>query len=139
MPQATTARRNGTGMRSPKARTNGARTRSPKARTSARTTSRSTSALTTAARKAKVPALVGTAAAAIASGVVLGSRVSKRGRLRATTDELARIGRAVGEVGLRVGIGDLDMELRKAKSDPKSRQSPLEGLVTALTSRSASR
>jgi hypothetical protein len=88
--------------------------------------------------KARVPALVGTAAAAIASGVVLG-RVSKKGRLRTTTDELARIGRAVGEVGLRVGIGDVDMELRKAKSNSKTRQSPLEGLVTALTSRSASR
>jgi hypothetical protein len=90
------------------------------------------------ADKARVPALVGTAAAAIASGVVLG-RVSKRGRLRSTTDEIARIGRAVGDVGLRVGIGDLDMELRRAKRDSKTRQSPLEGLLTALTSRNASR
>lgn len=88
--------------------------------------------------RSKIPALVGTAAAAVASGVVLG-RVSRRGRLRTTTDELARIGRAVGDVGLRVGIGDVDMELRRAKRDSKTRQSPLEGLLTALTSRNASR
>src|SRR6187431_443022 len=88
--------------------------------------------------KTKLPALVGTAAAAIASGVVFG-RASRKSRLRTTTDELARIGRAVGEVGLRVGIGDVDMELRRAKKDSKTRQSPIEGLLTALTSRNASR
>jgi hypothetical protein len=137
MPQATTAKRNRNGTHASSARTKPRTTRSARPR-QRNTRSRNTNH-NGFADKAKVPALVGTAAAAIASGVVLGSRVSKRGRLRTTTDELARIGRAVGEVGLRVGIGDLDMELRKAKKDSKTRQSPLEGLVTALTSRNASR
>jgi hypothetical protein len=110
--------------------------------TTAKKTQRNTRSRTTnhngLVDKASVPALVGTAAAAIASGVVLG-RASRKSRLRTTTDELARIGRAVGEVGLRVGIGDVDMELRKAKSNSKTRQSPIEGLLTALTSRNASR
>jgi hypothetical protein len=137
MPQVSTAKRNGTRPRSPSARTS-AKTASRSPRPSQRNTRSRNTSRSGLIDKAKVPALLGTAAAAIASGVVLG-RVSKKGRLRTTTNELARIGRAVGEVGLRVGIGDVDMELRKAKSNSKTRQSPIEGLLTALTSRNASR
>jgi len=138
MPQVSTAKRNGTRPRSPSARTS-AKTTSRAPRSSQRNTRSRSTGRKGLADKAKLPALVGTAAAAIASGVVLGSRASRRGRLRTTTDELARIGRAVGDVGVRVGIGDVDMELRRAKKDSKTRQSPIEGLLTALTSRNASR
>jgi hypothetical protein len=103
----------------------------------------------TVARKAKVPALVGTtAAAAIAGGVALGSRLSNRGHhgssvpgraLHSTADQFSRISKEIGRAGLRVGIGEVDLEVRKSGHDSESRQSPLEALVTALTSRRSDR
>jgi hypothetical protein len=103
----------------------------------------------TAAQKAKVPALVGTtAAAAIAGGVALGSRLSTRGHrgstipvraFRSTADEVGKISKEIGRAGLRVGIGEVDLEVRKSGRDSDSRQSPLEALVTALTSRRSER
>jgi hypothetical protein len=100
----------------------------------------------TAAEKAGVPALVGTAtAAAIAGGVAMRSRSTTRGStmparaLRSTADEVAKIGKEVGRAGLRIGVGEVDLEVRKSGGDSKSRQSPIEGLLTALTSRRAAR
>jgi hypothetical protein len=108
----------------------------------------------TAAGKAKVPALVGTAAAAgIVGGMALGSRVLSRGKgsskvpmptmrgkaLKSVANEMQHVGKEIGKAGFRLGVGDLDMEVQRGKRSKDTRDSPLEVLLNGLTSRRSKR
>ena len=112
-----------------------------------------------AAQKAKVPAIVGTAAAAgLAGGMALRSHMSPRrkvagiplgrrprtitvGRsrpLKSVVKEAQQVGKEIGKAGFRLGVGDVNMEVQRGNNAPK-RDSPLEVLVKGLTSRRAKR
>ena len=108
----------------------------------------------TAAGKAKVPALVGTAAAAgIVGGMALGSRVLSRGKgsskvpmptmrgkaLKSVANEMQNVGKEISKAGFRLGVGDLDMEVQRGKRSKDTRDSPLEVLLNGLTSRRSKR
>ena len=84
----------------------------------------------TAAGKAKVPALVGTAAAAgIVGGLALGSRVLSRGKttgkvsmpkmrggaLKSVANEVQQVGKEIGKAGFRLGVGDVSMEVQSGQ------------------------
>jgi hypothetical protein len=106
-----------------------------------------------AAEKVRVP-LIGTAAAAgVAGAAALGSRALSRrhsngiprksarqlrsaaGGVGRLGKDVGKLGKEIGEAGFRFGIGETDVEVRKSGSNSKSRQSPLEALLSALTSR----
>jgi hypothetical protein len=97
------------------------------------------------AEKVRGP-LIGTAAAAgLAGAAALGTRaLSHRNghgrsksvrRLRSAAGGIGKLGKEMGEAGFRLGVGDMDVEVRKAGNNSKARQSPLEALLLALTSR----
>jgi hypothetical protein len=111
-----------------------------------------------AASKAKVPALVGTAAAAgLAGGMALralggssrrpivGSRRPLIGArrpsgggkiLKTVVGEVENAGKQLGKTGVRVGVGDVDMEVRSGnRRRRRSVDSPLEVLLKGLTDR----
>jgi len=96
------------------------------------------------AQRAKLPALVGTAAAAgLAGGVALsrkGAGLSPRRRngvLKSVAHEVQQVGREIGKTGLRLGVGDVNMEVQKGRKE--NRDSPLEVLLNGLTSRRSKR
>lgn len=111
----------------------------------------------TAAKKAKMPAMVGTAAAAgLAGGIALGARVLSRpkgasapgrraralipgggGAFRSVAHEMQEVGREIGRAGFRLGVGDVSMEVQKGRSE--QRDSPLEVLLNGLTNRRSKR
>ena len=108
----------------------------------------------TAAGKAKVPALVGTAAAAgIVGGLALGSRVLSRGKasskvpvpnmrggaFKSLATEVSNVGKEISKAGFRLGVGDLDMEVQRGKRSKDTRDSPLEVLINGLTARRSKR
>lgn len=107
----------------------------------------------TVADKAKVPALVGTVAAAGLMGGVLGSRALSRGKaasriptpgirngvFRTVAHEVQQVGKEIGKTGFRVGIGDVSMEVQKGERSKDTRDSPLEVLLNGLTQRRAKR
>jgi len=84
-----------------------------------------------ATRRAKVPALVGTAAAAgVMGGLALGSRVLSRGKstgripkpnmrsgtLKSLASEVQEVGKEIGKAGFRLGVGDVSMEVTSKRS-----------------------
>jgi hypothetical protein len=101
----------------------------------------------TAAERIKVPALVGTAAAAgLAGGVALGSKVlSGRRRvsnplggsriIRSAAHEVQQAGKQIAKRGFRLGVGDVDMQVTRNRGQSYERQSPLEVLLHGLTAR----
>ena len=103
--------------------------------------------VSTAADKAKVPALVGTAAAAGIMGGVLGTRALSRGKatskiptpgmrngvFKAVAHEVQEVGKEIGKAGFRLGVGDVSMEVQKGRKD--QRDSPVEVLLKGLTNR----
>ena len=103
-----------------------------------------------AAQKAKVPALIGTAAAAgVAGGLALRSRMSPRRKLvrmptgrnkplKSVVREAQHVGKEIGKSGFRVGVGDVSMEVQSGRNSQK-RDSPLEVLIKGLTSRHTTR
>jgi hypothetical protein len=108
------------------------------------------SSVGTAAQRAKVPALVGTAAAAgLAGGVALRSRMLSRprvagvplrrrsGAFKSMAHEMQQVGKEIGKAGFRLGVGDVDMEVQRGRKD--YRDSPLEVLLHSLTSRRSKR
>jgi hypothetical protein len=98
-----------------------------------------------AAAKTRVPAIVGTAAAAGLAGLALWSRaLSSRkatvggGRsrmLKSVVDEVGHVGKEVGKAGFRLGVGDVDMEVQSGRRRKGRRDSPIEVLLRGLTSR----
>jgi hypothetical protein len=108
------------------------------------------SSVGTVAQRAKVPALVGTAAAAgLAGGVALRSRMLSRpkvagvplprrnGAFKTMAHEMQQVGKEIGKAGFRLGVGDLDMEVQRGRGE--RRDSPLEVLLHSLTSRRSKR
>jgi hypothetical protein len=106
--------------------------------------------VSTAADKVKVPALVGTVAAAGLLGGVLGSRAISRGKatskvpmpnmrsgaLKSVAHEVQQVGKEIGKTGFRMGVGNVSMEVQSGKNRRKdSRDSPLEVLLKGLTER----
>jgi hypothetical protein len=100
-----------------------------------------------------VPALVGTlAAAGLAGGVALGSRMLGRGKasmprrrqsavksVKSVTREVKEVGKEIGKAGFRVGIGDVSMEVQQGSRSKDTRDSPLEVLLNGLTARRSKR
>jgi hypothetical protein len=123
--------------------------------------------VSTVAGKVKVPALVGTAAAAGIAGGVLGSRALSRnkttskvplanmrgalpnmrgalpnmrgGMLKSVAHEVQEVGKEIGKAGFRLGVGDVSMEVQSGKNRKESRDSPLEVLLKGLTQRRSHR
>jgi len=109
--------------------------------------------VSTAADKAKVPALVGTAAAAGIMGGVLGTRALSRGKatskiptpgmrngvFKAVAHEVQEVGKEIGKAGFKLGVGDVSMEVQKGKGSKDVRDSPLEVLLHGLTQRRSKR
>jgi hypothetical protein len=108
----------------------------------------------TVADKAKVPALVGTVAAAGIAGGVLGSRRLSRGKatrklpvpkmsngiLKSVAHEVQEVGKEIGKAGFRMGVGNVNMEVQSGKNRNKdTRDSPLEVLLKGLTERRSNR
>jgi hypothetical protein len=111
----------------------------------------------TAAQKAKMPALVGTAAAAgLAGGIALGARMLSRpkvagvpvrrsralipgggGAFKSVVHEAQQVGKEIGKAGFRLGVGDVSMEVRSGQKE--QRDSPLEVLLNGLTNRRSKR
>ena len=104
----------------------------------------------TVAQKAKMPALVGTAAAAgLASGFALRSRALSRpkvvgvplrrrnGAFKSVAHEMQQVGKEIGKAGFRLGVGDVHMEVQRGRKE--NRDSPLEVLLHGLTSRRSKR
>jgi len=110
------------------------------------------------AKKAKTPALVGTVAAAgLAGGVALGSRMLSRpklgrqsagsralksmtgkgGAFKSVAHEVQQVGKEIGKAGFRMGVGDVSMEVKRG--DKEQRDSPLEVLLHGLTNRRSKR
>jgi hypothetical protein len=100
----------------------------------------------TLAQRAKMPALVGTAAAAgLAGGVALRSRMLSRpkvagipvrrrsGVFTSVAHEMQQVGKEIGKAGFRLGVGDVNMEVHRGRKE--NRDSPLEVLLRGLTSR----
>jgi hypothetical protein len=94
----------------------------------------------------KTPIVAGAAAAAgLVGGAVLGARkrsgklfgvpVRRRARLEKLTLEVARAGKAAAVAGR--ALGDLDADLRavREQADQSRKQSPIEVVLSALTSR----
>ena len=107
------------------------------------------SSIGSAVSKAKGPALVGTAAAAgLAGGVALGSKLLNGGRksparrfsrgrgtvMKAVAREAGVVGREVRKHGVQVGVGDLAMEVHRREAR-KSGRSPIEVVLQSLTRR----
>ena len=110
--------------------------------------------VSTVADRVKVPALVGTAAAAGMVGGVLGLRALSRGRttskvplpnmqggvLKSMAHEVQEVGKGIGKAGFRLGVGDVSMEVQSGRGRKKdSRDSPLEVLLKGLTERHSNR
>jgi hypothetical protein len=109
--------------------------------------------VSSAAGKAKVPALVGTAAAAGLLGGVLGSRALSRGKgsskvpmpsmrngaLKSVAHEVQQVGKEIGKAGFRMGVGDVSMEVQSGEKSKGKRDSPLEVLLHGLTQRRSKR
>jgi hypothetical protein len=123
----------------------------------------------TVARKAKTPALVGTVAAAgLAGGVALGSRMLSRPKVagvpvrrprgsralksmpsgsaafKSVAREAQHLGKEIGKAGFRLGVGDVDMEVKRGRMEvqkgrKEQRDSPLEVLLHGLTNRRSKR
>ena len=110
------------------------------------------------AKKAKTPALIGTVAAAgLAGGVALGSRMLSRpkltrqsagsralksmtgkgGAFKSVAHEVQQVGKEIGKAGFRMGVGDVSMEVKRG--DKEQRDSPLEVLLHGLTNRRSKR
>ena len=111
------------------------------------------STASTVADKAKVPALVGTVAAAGIVGGVLGSRALSRGKtsnkvpmpkmpsgvFKSVAHEVQEMGKEIGKAGFRMGVGDVSMEVQSGQKNKDSRDSPLEVLLKGLTQRRSNR
>jgi hypothetical protein len=109
--------------------------------------------VSSAADKAKVPALVGTVAAAGIMGGVLGTRALSRGKstskipmpkvgngvFKSVAHEVQEVGKEIGKAGFRLGVGDVSMEVQKGKGSKDTRDSPLEVLLHGLTQRRSKR
>jgi hypothetical protein len=109
--------------------------------------------VTTAADKAKLPALVGTVAAAGLMGGVLGTRALSRGKatskirmprmrngaFKTVAHEAQQVGKEIGQAGFRLGVGDVSMEVQRGKRSKETRDSPLEVLLNGLTQRRSKR
>jgi hypothetical protein len=108
------------------------------------------SSVGTVAQRAKMPALVGTAAAAgLAGGVALRSRMLSRpkvagvplrrrnGAFKSVAHDVQQVGQEIGKAGFRLGVGDLDMEVQRGRRE--HHDSPLEILLHSLTSRRSKR
>lgn len=123
----------------------------------------------TVAKKAKTPALVGTmAAAGLAGGVALGSRMLSRpkvagipgrrtrgsrvlksmpngsGAFKSVAREVQELGKGIGKAGFRLGVGDVSMEVQRGRMEvqkgrKEQRDSPLEVLLHGLTNRRSKR
>ena len=85
----------------------------------------------------------GVAAAGLAGGLALRSRMAPRkvagipvGRspLKSVVKEAQQVGKEIGKAGFRVGLGDVNMEV-KSRNKSEKRDSPLEVLIKGLTSR----
>jgi hypothetical protein len=59
--------------------------------------------------------------------------------LRSVANEVGHIGKELGKSGFRLGVGDVDMEVRKGRGGAKQRQSPIEVLLNGLTSQRSGR
>jgi len=114
----------------------------------------------TVAQKAKKPALMGTVAAAgLAGGIALGSRMLSRpkasgismgrsraakamtggsGALKSVAHEVQEVGKEIGKAGFRLGVGDVSMEVQSGRKK-EQRDSPLEVLLNGLTNRRSKR
>jgi hypothetical protein len=98
-------------------------------------------------QKAKGPALVGTAAAAgIAGGVALGSRLmsarrsparrfARSGVMKTLAQEASNVGREVRRQGVHVGVGNVSMDVQRRNGTQKQRRSPIEVVLQGLTER----
>ena len=105
----------------------------------------------TAARKARTPALVGAATAGIAGGLVLGARALVRGKsngamprmpkgaFKSVAKEVKQVGKEVSKQGLRLGVGDVSVEVQRGQQSKDTRDSPLEVLLHGLTARRSKR
>jgi hypothetical protein len=97
----------------------------------------------TVAQKAKVPALLGTAAAAgVAGGVALsrragGSSWRGNGPFKSVAHEMQEVGKEIGKAGFRLGVGDVNVEVQRGRRE--KRDSPLEVLLNGLTARRSKR
>jgi hypothetical protein len=109
--------------------------------------------VSTVADKVKVPALVGTVAAAGLLGGALGSRALSRGRgtskvplpnmrggmLKSVAHEVQEVGKEIGKAGFRMGVGDVSMEVQSGRGKKDARDSPIEVLLKGLTQRRSNR
>ena len=93
---------------------------------------------------------VGTAAAAgLAGGLARGARMLSNqkgagipvrrgsGALKSVAHEMQQVGKEIGQAGFRLGVGDVNMEVRKGRKE--QRDSPLEVLLNGLTNRRSKR
>jgi hypothetical protein len=59
--------------------------------------------------------------------------------LRSVADEVGHVGKEIGKTGFRLGVGDVNMEIKRGRNGAHDWQSPIEALLTALTSRRSKR
>jgi hypothetical protein len=66
-------------------------------------------------------------------------RMNGNGAIKSMASEMQHVGKEIGKAGLRVGIGDVNMEVQKGQRSKDTRESPLEVLLNGLTSRRSRR
>jgi hypothetical protein len=86
--------------------------------------------------RSKTPVMVGTAAAAgLIGGVVVGARKRRETGFERLAHEVGRLGKATAIAGRRLGQVDADLRVVRERADESRRQSAIEVVLSALTSR----
>jgi hypothetical protein len=86
--------------------------------------------------RSKTPLMVGSAAAAgLVGGVVAGARKRRASGVERLAREVGRLGKAAAIAGRRLGEVDEDLRAVREQAEASRRQSPIEVVLAALTSR----
>ena len=86
--------------------------------------------------RSKTPVMVGAAAAAgLVGGVVVGARRRRDSAFERLARGVGRLGKAAAVAGSRLGEIDEDLQAVREQAEASRRQSALEVVVSALTSR----
>jgi hypothetical protein len=86
--------------------------------------------------RSKTPVMVGTAAAAgLVGGVVVGARRRRDPGLTRLAREVGRLGKATMVAGRRLGEVEEDLRVVREQAEESRRQSAIEVVLSALTSR----
>jgi hypothetical protein len=86
--------------------------------------------------RSKTPVMVGAAAAAgLVGGVVVGARKRRATGFERLAREVGRLGKAAAVAGRRLGEVDEDLRVVREQAEESRRQSAIEVLLSALTSR----